>query len=103
VPNNFSSLFKITIFIDKLGFEDNQYCIYTWSKKEKKVYREPEGKQGKTYPNLQHQLHAFLKKEHLKRVMNASSIEDATEIDYFITNVKPSKVTPEWIVNTYSL
>ena len=36
-------------------------------------------------------------------VMNASSIEDATEIDYFITNVKPSKVTPEWIVNTYSL
>ena len=46
---------------------------------------------------------AFFKKEHLKRVMNASSIEDATEIDYFITNVKPSKVTPEWIVNTYSL
>ena len=35
--------------------------------------------------------------------MNASSIEDATEIDYFITNVKPSKVTPEWIVNTYYL
>ncbi|MCL2938086.1 MAG: hypothetical protein MGU50_16745 [Trichodesmium sp. MAG_R02] len=30
--------------------------------------------------------------------MNASSIEDATEIDYFITNVEPSKVTPEWIV-----
>ena len=34
--------------------------------------------------------------------MNASSIEDATEIDYFITNVKPSKVTPEWIVKSYS-
>ena len=32
--------------------------------------------------------------------MNASSIEDATEIDYFITNVEPSKVTPEWIVNS---
>ncbi|MDE5116563.1 MAG: hypothetical protein O4860_04715 [Trichodesmium sp. St2_bin2_1] len=46
---------------------------------------------------------AFLKKEHLKRVMNASSIEDATEIDYFITNVESSKVTPEWIVNSYSL
>jgi hypothetical protein len=30
--------------------------------------------------------------------MNASSIEYATEIDYFITNVEPSKVTPEWIV-----
>ena len=36
-------------------------------------------------------------------VMNASSIEDATEIDYFITNVEPSKVTSEWIVNSYSL
>ena len=35
--------------------------------------------------------------------MNASSIEDATEIDYFITNVEPSKVTPELIVNSYSL
>jgi hypothetical protein len=44
-----------------------------------------------------------LNKEHLKRVINASSIEDATEIDYFITNVEPSKVTPEWIVNSYSL
>ena len=53
--------------------------------------------------HLQHQLHPFLKKEHLKRVINAISIEDATEIDYFITNVEPSKVTPEWIVNSYSL
>ena len=35
--------------------------------------------------------------------MNASSIEDTTKIDYFITNVEPSKVTPEWIVNSYSL
>ena len=35
--------------------------------------------------------------------MNASSIEDATEIDYFITNVEPLKVTSEWIVNSYSL
>ena len=35
-------------------------------------------------------------------VMNAGSIEEATEIDYFITNVEPSKVTSEWIVNSYS-
>ncbi|MDE5118945.1 MAG: hypothetical protein O4965_01775 [Trichodesmium sp. St19_bin1] len=35
--------------------------------------------------------------------MNASSIEYATEIDYFITNVDRSKVTPEWIVDSYSL
>ncbi|MDE5118292.1 MAG: hypothetical protein O4860_14135 [Trichodesmium sp. St2_bin2_1] len=44
-----------------------------------------------------------MNQEHLKRVINASSIEDATEIDYFITNFEPSKVTPEWIVNSYSL
>ena len=35
-------------------------------------------------------------------VMNASSVEEATDIDYFVTNFEPSKVTPEWIVNTYS-
>ena len=34
--------------------------------------------------------------------MNASSLEKATEIDYFITNVEPSKITPEWTVNSYS-
>ncbi len=34
--------------------------------------------------------------------MNASSIEKATEIDYFITNVELEKVTSEWIVNSYS-
>ena len=34
--------------------------------------------------------------------MNASSLEKATEIDYFITNVEPSKVTPEWRVHSYS-
>ncbi|NET11543.1 MAG: hypothetical protein F6K08_00935 [Okeania sp. SIO1H6] len=28
-------------------------------------------------------------------VMNASSVEEATEIDYFITNVELSKVTSE--------
>lgn len=35
-------------------------------------------------------------------VMNASSYEEATDIDYFITNVSREKVTPEWIVMTYS-
>ena len=34
-------------FLDKSGFEDNQDCIYAWSKKGKKVYGEPEGKRGK--------------------------------------------------------
>ena len=35
-------------------------------------------------------------------VMNASSFENATDIDYFITNVKADKVTAEWLVTTYS-
>ncbi len=35
-------------------------------------------------------------------VMNASTFSQATAIDYFITNVSPSIVTPEWIVQTYS-
>lgn len=34
--------------------------------------------------------------------MNANSFEEATDIDYFITNVDSSVVTPEWVVNTYS-
>jgi SRSO17 transposase len=35
-------------------------------------------------------------------VMNASSFGDADDIDYFITNVEPFKVTEQWIVDTYS-
>ena len=37
---------KSLVFIDESGFEDNQDCIYTWSKKGKKVYGEQEGKRG---------------------------------------------------------
>ena len=35
-------------------------------------------------------------------VMNAPNSKDADDIDYFITNVEPSIVTPQWIVDTYS-
>ena len=35
-------------------------------------------------------------------VMNAPSFCDADDIDYFITNVEPFKVTEQWIVDTYS-
>lgn len=35
-------------------------------------------------------------------VMNANSFEKAEDVDYFITNVESSIVTPTWIVNTYS-
>lgn len=34
--------------------------------------------------------------------MNASSWEEATDIDYFITNVQAEKVTSQWVVETYS-
>ena len=40
--------FSILILNDyKSGFEDNQDCIYAWSKKGEKVYGEQEEKRGK--------------------------------------------------------
>ena len=33
--------------MDESGFEDNQDCIYAWSKKGKKVYVEQQRKRGK--------------------------------------------------------
>lgn len=35
-------------------------------------------------------------------VMNAPTFSEATEIDYLITNVSGTIVTPQWIINTYS-
>ena len=35
-------------------------------------------------------------------VMNAPNFKDADDVDYFITNVEPSIVTSQWIVDTYS-
>jgi hypothetical protein len=35
-------------------------------------------------------------------VMNASTFDEASDIDYFITNVDSSTATAEWIVTTYS-
>jgi hypothetical protein len=35
-------------------------------------------------------------------VMNASTFKEASELDYFITNVDNSIATEEWIVATYS-
>ena len=35
-------------------------------------------------------------------VMNAPLFENADDIDYFVTNVKPSIVTLQWVVDTYS-
>lgn len=41
-------------------------------------------------------------KRNVAIVMNASTFSLATDIDYFITYVSSSIVTPEWIVDTYS-
>ena len=35
-------------------------------------------------------------------VMNASTFDNADDIDYFITNVDLSIATPQWFVDTYS-
>lgn len=41
-------------------------------------------------------------KRNIAIVMNAATFSEATDIDYFITNVSTSIVTPEWVVSTYS-
>jgi SRSO17 transposase len=41
-------------------------------------------------------------KRNIAIVMNAATFAQATDIDYFITNVGLSIVTPQWIVDTYS-
>ena len=35
-------------------------------------------------------------------VINGSTFSQATDMDYFMTNVSSSTVTPQWIVDTYS-
>jgi len=35
-------------------------------------------------------------------VMNAATYDEATDIDYLITNVELSTATEEWVVKTYS-
>jgi hypothetical protein len=35
-------------------------------------------------------------------VIKASTFSQATDIEYFMTNVSSSIVTPQWIVDTYS-
>ena len=41
-------------------------------------------------------------KRNIAIVMNAPIFSQATDIDYFITNVSSSIVTPQWIVDTYA-
>ena len=41
-------------------------------------------------------------KLHRQPLINADSLEKATEIDYLITNESQEKVTAEWVVKKYS-
>jgi len=41
-------------------------------------------------------------KRNIAIVMNAATFSEATDVDYLITNVSATIITPEWIVNTYS-
>ncbi len=41
-------------------------------------------------------------KRNIAIVMNAETFSQATDIDYFITNISSSIVTPQWVVDTYS-
>ena len=41
-------------------------------------------------------------KRSLAIVMNQPTFSEATDIDYFLTNVEASIVTPEWVVETYA-
>ena len=51
---------------------------------------------------LEVEISVFKEKRIVAIVMNANTFSQATDIDYFITNVSPNIVTPEWIVSTYS-
>ena len=44
----------------------------------------------------------LLGKRNIAIVMNAPTFSQATDIDYFITNVSSSIVIPQWIVDTYT-
>jgi SRSO17 transposase len=41
-------------------------------------------------------------KRNIAIVMNAATCSQASDIDYFITNISSSTVTPQWVVDTYS-
>ena len=92
---------KSLVFIDESGFEDNQDCIYAWSKKGKKVYGEQEGKRGKR-ENL---VAGRRKKEKdligqiiFKGSLNAVGIWTMVW-STFITIIKNSQCTAAWIIH----
>ena len=51
---------------------------------------------------LEVEIAAFKEKRIIAIVGDADTFSEATDVDYFITNVSPNIVTPEWIVSTYS-
>jgi hypothetical protein len=48
------------------------------------------------------ELSKYTGKKVIAIVMNAATYDEATDIDYLITNVELSTATEEWVVKTYS-
>ena len=48
------------------------------------------------------ELSKYTGKKIIAIVMNAATYDEATDIDYLITNVELSTATEEWVVKTYS-
>ena len=51
---------------------------------------------------LEVQLSRMSGQKNIAIVMNAKSFSDATDINYYITNIEHKYVTLEWICSTYS-
>jgi hypothetical protein len=48
------------------------------------------------------EISALTGKVNIGMVINASTFSQATDMDYFMTNVSSSVITPQWIVDRYS-
>jgi hypothetical protein len=48
------------------------------------------------------EISALTGRGNIAMVIKASTFSQATDIDYFMTNVSSSVIRPQWIVDTYS-
>ena len=48
------------------------------------------------------EISALTRKQNITILINGSTFSQATDIEYFMTNISWSIVTPQWIVDTYS-
>ena len=91
---------KSLVFTDESGFEDNQYCIYAWWKKGKKVYGEQKGKRGKRENLVAGRRNKDLIAPIIFKVtLNAVGFEQWMVRSTFITIIKNSQCTAAWIIH----